>query len=137
VFMMCKCLYAMCARTFSGLSASEPPVMPSPALRLSHFASCHQDSQQGPPQLFLPRVVGPTRTKESLRLRYYHCKVGSKQVKPMALAVRWTSRITHLPCCQAGAQSGCSSPMLRIWCWTGQNLPVKAVGVSRLEKGCK
>ena len=76
----------------------------------------------------------PTRTKELPRLRYYHCKVGSKKVKPMAPAVR---RITHLPCCQAGAQSGCSSPMLRIWCWTGQNLPVKAVGVSRLEKGCK
>jgi hypothetical protein len=29
---------------------SEPPVMPSPALRLSHFASCYQDSQQVPPQ---------------------------------------------------------------------------------------
>ena len=40
----CGCLHDVCvfvcecARTFSGLSASEPPVMPPPALRLSHFA---------------------------------------------------------------------------------------------------
>jgi len=31
----------MCARTFSGLSAPEHPVMPSSALQLIHFASWH------------------------------------------------------------------------------------------------
>ncbi len=40
---------AVCARTFSGLSASEPPVMPPPAPWLSHFASCLPDLPQTTP----------------------------------------------------------------------------------------
>jgi hypothetical protein len=48
----CGCVHDVCVfvcecvQTFPGLSASEPPVMPSPAL-----ASCHQDSQRLPTQL--------------------------------------------------------------------------------------
>ena len=39
----------VCARTFSGLSAFEPPVMSPPAPWLSHFALCLPDLSQTPP----------------------------------------------------------------------------------------
>ncbi len=53
----------VCARTFSGLSASEPPVMPPPAPWLSHFALCPPDLSQTPPQLI--QVLPPLYTRPS------------------------------------------------------------------------
>jgi hypothetical protein len=44
----CVCVQ-VCARTFSGLLASEPPVMPPPAPWLSHFALCLPDLPRTPP----------------------------------------------------------------------------------------
>jgi hypothetical protein len=41
--------WQVCARTFSGLSAIEPPVIPPPAPWLSHFAACLPDLPQTPP----------------------------------------------------------------------------------------
>jgi hypothetical protein len=43
----CVCVQ-VCARTFSGLSASEPPFMPPPAPWLSHFALCLPDLPRTP-----------------------------------------------------------------------------------------
>ena len=114
-----------------------------PRAQVMEFNLCPGDQSPNPPSRIctLRRSYRPalatTRTKDSPRLRYYRCKVGSKQATSIAPAVRRTSRITHLSCYQAGARTGCSSPMLRIWCWTGPNLPVKTVGVSRREEGCE
>jgi hypothetical protein len=61
----------VCARTFSGLSASEPSVMPPPAPWLSHFAVCLPDLPQiQAPPLFYTRPsshsMGPSPSPSCL-----------------------------------------------------------------------
>jgi hypothetical protein len=53
----------VCARIFSGLGTSEPPVIPPPAPWLSHFAACLPDLPQTPPLLIQappPLYPGPS-----------------------------------------------------------------------------